>query len=98
MNIREIVARALAEDLGTGDVTTQALFATAVPARGTIVSEEREGLVLAGLAVVVEVFAQVDTSLECSSHFKDGDRVPVGATVLTVSGDEIGRASCRERV
>src|SRR2546428_8131378 len=87
MNIREIVARALAEDLGTGDVTTQALFATAVPAHGTIVSEEREGLVLAGLAVAVEVFAQVDASLECSSHFKDGDRVPVGATDLTVTGD-----------
>src|SRR5260370_7893399 len=87
MNIREIVGRALSEDLGTGDVTTKALFATAVPARGTIVSEEREGLVLAGLAVAVEVFAQVDASLECFSHFKDGERVPVGATVLTVSGD-----------
>ena len=35
MNIREIVARALSEDLGTGDVTTQALFATTVHARGT---------------------------------------------------------------
>ena len=87
MNIREIVARALSEHLGTGDVTTKALFATAVPARGTIVSEEREGLVLAGLAVAEEVFTQVDSSLECSSRFKDGDRVPVGATVLTVSGD-----------
>jgi len=87
MNIREIVARALSEDLGTGDVTTKALFATAVPARGTIVSEEREGLVLAGLAVAEEVFTQVDSSLECSSRFKDGDRVPVGTTVLTVTGD-----------
>jgi nicotinate-nucleotide pyrophosphorylase (carboxylating) len=85
--IREIVARALSEDLGTGDMTTQALFATAVPARGTIVSEEREGLVLAGLAVAEEVFTQVDSSLECSSRFKDGDRVPVGTTVLTVTGD-----------
>ncbi len=87
MNIREIVARALSEDLGAGDVTTKALFSTAVPARGTIVAEEREGLVLAGLAVAEEVFAQVDPSLECSSRFKDGDRVPVSTMVLTVTGD-----------
>jgi len=87
MNIREIVARALAEDLGTGDVTTQALFRTHVPASGTIVAEEPEGLVLAGLAVAVEVFAQVDPSLTCTPSFADGDRVPAGAAVLTVTGD-----------
>ncbi len=87
MNIRDIVARALAEDLGAGDVTTQALFPNAAPAVGTIVAEESDGLVLAGLAVAVEVFAQVDSSLECSSRFKDGDRVPPGTIVLTVTGD-----------
>ena len=97
MNIREIVARALAEDLGTGDVTTQALFATAVPASGTIISEERGWLVLAGLAVAVEVFTQVDQSLACSPSFADGDRIPAGATVLTVTGD--GRSMLKgERV
>ncbi len=87
MNIRDIVARALAEDLGSGDVTTQALFAKEAPAIGTIVAEEPDGLVLAGLAVAVEVFAQVDPSLTCSPSFADGDRIPAGATVLTVTGD-----------
>src|SRR5213594_2928213 len=87
MNIREIVAHALAEDCGTGDVTTKALFRANVPASGTILAEEPEGLVLAGLAVAVEVFSQVDTSLECTTHLADGDRVPVGAIVLTVTGD-----------
>ena len=87
MNIREIVARALAEDLGTGDVTTLALFAEEAPAIGTIVAEEPDGLVLAGLAVAVEVFAQVDPSLTCIPSFADGDRIPASATVLTVTGD-----------
>jgi nicotinate-nucleotide pyrophosphorylase (carboxylating) len=77
----------LAEDLGTGDVTTQALFHANVPASGTIIAEEPEGLVLAGLAVAVEVFAQVDPSLSCSPSFADGDRIPADATVLTVTGD-----------
>jgi len=87
MNIREIVAHALAEDCGTGDVTTKALFRANVPASGTILAEEPEGLVVAGLAVAVEVFSQVDTSLECTTHFADGDRIPAGATALTVTGD-----------
>src|SRR5437867_7723479 len=97
MNIHEIVASALAEDLGTGDVTTQALFQANVPASGRIIAEEPEGLVLAGLAVAVEVFAQVDPSLTCSPSFADGDRIPAGAIVLTVAGD--GRSMLRaERV
>ena len=87
MNFREIVAHALAEDCGTGDVTTKALFPANVPASGTILAEEPEGLVVAGLGVAVEVFSQVDTSLECTTHFADGDRIPAGATVLTVTGD-----------
>ncbi|MEK6605630.1 MAG: carboxylating nicotinate-nucleotide diphosphorylase [Nitrospirota bacterium] len=87
MNIRDIVARALAEDLGAGDVTTQALFPEAVPAVGTIVAEEHGGLVLAGLAVAVEVFRQVDSSLTCSPNATDGARIPHGTTILTVTGD-----------
>ena len=87
MNFREIVAHALAEDCGTGDVTTKALFPANVPASGTILAEEPEGLVVAGLGVAVEVFSQVDTSLECTTHFADGDQIPAGATVLTVTGD-----------
>ncbi len=87
MNLREIVAHALAEDCGTGDVTTKALFPANVPASGTMIAEEPEGLVVAGLAVAVEVFSHVDTSLECTTHFADGDRIRAGATVLTVTGD-----------
>jgi nicotinate-nucleotide pyrophosphorylase (carboxylating) len=88
MNFRDLVARAIAEDLGTGDVTTQALFHARVPASGTIIAEEPAGLVVAGLAVAIEVFAQTDPSLTCfPSSFRDGDRVPADAAVLTVTGD-----------
>ena len=95
--MQDLVARSLAEDLGMGDVTTQALFHANVPARGTILAEEPEGLVLAGLAVALEVFAQVDPSLACMPSFADGDRLPAGATVLTITGD--GRSMLKgERV
>jgi nicotinate-nucleotide pyrophosphorylase (carboxylating) len=87
VNIRDIVARALVEDLGAGDVTTQSLFPETIPALGTIVAEERDGLVVAGLTVAVEVFRQVDPELVCRPSFSDGDRVQAGATTFTVSGD-----------
>lgn len=87
MNVRDIVAHALAEDLGTGDVTTQSLFPDAVPATGTILAEEQDGLVIAGLSVAMEVFAQVAPALSCSSRFSDGDRARLGDIILTVAGD-----------
>jgi len=86
-SVRDVVARALTEDLGEGDVTTQALFSESVSAVGMIVSEERDALVVAGLAVAREVFTKVDPSLTCSSNISDGDRIPAGAAILTVTGD-----------
>jgi len=95
--IQDLVARALAEDLGSGDVTTQGLFDSAVPARGTIIVEEPERLVVAGLTVAVEVFAQVDPTLECSASLADGDRATRSTVILTITGD--GRSMLKgERV
>jgi nicotinate-nucleotide pyrophosphorylase (carboxylating) len=87
VNVREIVAQAIAEDLGTGDVTTQSLFPEAVPATARIIAEEQNGIVVAGLSVAMEVFSQVDPALSCSSRFSDGDRARLGDTVLTITGD-----------
>lgn len=95
--LQEVVARALAEDLGTGDITTDALFDRSVLASGTIVAEEQGGLVLAGLLVAQEVFRQVDAGLLCQPHFTDGDLVPGETVVLSIQGD--GRSMLKgERV
>ena len=85
--IRTIVQQALAEDLGHGDITTDALFDGPVPARATVVSEESRDLVLAGLSVALAVLAQVDPSLVGHASRADGDRVPPGASLMTVEGD-----------
>jgi len=85
--IRTIVQQALAEDLGHGDITTDALFDGPVPARATVVSEEPHDLVLAGLSVALAVFAQVDPSLIGRASCADGDRVLPGASLLTLEGD-----------
>jgi len=85
--IRTIVQQGLAEDLGHGDITTDALFDGPVPARATVVSEESHDLVLAGLSVALAVFAEADPSLICHASCADGDRVLPGASLLTVEGD-----------
>jgi nicotinate-nucleotide pyrophosphorylase (carboxylating) len=83
--MREVVARALVEDVGGRDVTTDSLFDRPVPALGKIAAEEP--LLLAGLAVAMEVFGQVDQDLIWRATFADGDWVPAGAVILTVNGD-----------
>jgi len=54
--LAELVARALAEDLGSGDVTSEAVVPTDAPARARIV-QKQPGLVF-GLDAAGEVFAQ----------------------------------------
>jgi len=83
--MREVVARALLEDVGGRDVTTDSLFDRSVPALGKIAAEEP--LLLAGLAVAMEVFGQVDQDLIWRAKFADGDWVPAGSVILTVNGD-----------
>jgi nicotinate-nucleotide pyrophosphorylase (carboxylating) len=81
---REIVRRALAEDLGWGDVTTEATVPPDLRARGTIVA--RQPCVIAGLDVAAEVFRQLDPAVSFLTHKTDGDRCHAGEIVAEVSG------------
>lgn len=85
--IRTAVRTALEEDTALGDVTTTALFPKPVHAKSTVIAEQPGGLVVAGLAVAHEVFAQVDPTLECASLLTDGDRAASGSAILEVTGD-----------
>lgn len=85
--VRDLVARALAEDIGHGDISTEALFSEPIAAMGTIMAEEHDGLVVAGVAIVREVFAQVDPSLRLTARLADGQRAEAGSVILTVRGD-----------
>ncbi len=57
--VRELVARALVEDLGAGDVTSEAVVPAEAEARARIV--QKQPGVLFGLEVAGEVFAQAGT-------------------------------------
>ncbi len=82
--IEEVIERALAEDLGQGDVTTAALISVHQPGVGFIVIKE-EG-VLAGIGLTKQVFQRVDPQLEVELLLEDGARVKPGSKAAKVTG------------
>ena len=79
-----LVERALAEDLGGGDVTSNAVIAA--DAAGEAVVEAREALVACGLPVAEAVFACVDASLELIREGNEGEAVERDLPLLRVRG------------
>jgi len=82
--IEEIIDRSLAEDLGKGDVTTDALISSDQQGAGFIVAK-KEGI-LAGIRVAEQVFQRVDPDLKVEVLLEDGARVKPGTKVAKVSG------------
>jgi len=82
--LAQIVARALEEDLGRGDVTTDALVPATLGGRAIILAKENG--VLAGAAVLAETFNQVDPTIEVTALQVDGQPVIVGATIALAHG------------
>lgn len=83
--IRDMVSRALAEDIGSGDLTTRSLFPKSIQAEAVI--QVKQEAVLAGLPVVEAVFKKVDPKLKFKPLAQDGDRVKPGAIIARLKGD-----------
>ncbi len=81
---REAVRRALAEDLGWGDVTTEATVNTALRCRGVILA--KCDCVVAGLDVAAETFRQLDPGVVFAAMHMDGARAASGTVVANVRG------------
>ena len=86
--IQADVARALAEDLGTGDVTA-ALIDPAARASARIVCREHadQPAVLAGSAWAEECFRQLDSDVRIEWRAADGDRIAPDAELCRVEGN-----------
>jgi nicotinate-nucleotide pyrophosphorylase (carboxylating) len=83
--VAEVVAAALAEDFGLlGDITSIACIRQDQTASAVFVARE-EG-VLAGTALVDEVYRQVDGELKLTWRLADGDAVEAGVELGEVSG------------
>jgi len=75
----------LREDIGRGDVTTQATVAENVRGMGKFLA--KENLVICGLEVAEAVFAHLDPeNPEIESIFNEGDEVEAGTVFATLKG------------
>ncbi len=84
MEIEEIVALALEEDIGDGDHTSLATIPE--NARGKAVLLAKDDGVLAGVIVAREVFRQVDPTAELEIFITDGMQIKKGDNIFIVSG------------
>ena len=82
-DIAPLVALALEEDIGSGDITA-GLVSADEKAIATVIT--REPGVLCGTQFVDAVFDAVDSSLEVAWLKVDGDRLKANDTLFTVSG------------
>lgn len=82
---RDLVRRALAEDLAGGDITTDAIFGQNDRARGTLLA--KSPCTLAGLDVALEAFSQLASSVDAAWQYHDGDECDAGATIGQITGN-----------
>ncbi|MFV8784394.1 carboxylating nicotinate-nucleotide diphosphorylase [Microbulbifer sp. SA54] len=83
-DIVDAVSRALAEDVGDGDITAQ-LIPAGRQARARVIT--REDCTFCGKAWVEEVFRQLDPELEITWHVADGDRIGANSTLFELRGN-----------
>jgi nicotinate-nucleotide pyrophosphorylase (carboxylating) len=81
---RDLVKRALVEDLGSGDVTTNALVGQNDRAIGVFIA--KSPCTVAGLAVAAEAFSQLDPAARATWRFHDGDDCVHDAVLGQVEG------------
>jgi nicotinate-nucleotide pyrophosphorylase (carboxylating) len=83
--VKELIARALAEDVGPGDVTTGA--ALKGDERGLARATAKSELVLAGIDVFKEVFLTLNPALNFAARQRDGEKAGPGDLIAEISGN-----------
>ena len=93
--IKSLVKASLAEDVGTGDITTKAI----VPSKQTskAIIKAKEDFILSGIEMAKATFLEVDKNIKFKSLYKDGDKIKKGSVVVELSG-KTGKILEAERV
>ena len=86
--LRDLVKAALAEDVGEGDVTTEATVSAEQRASAVFVA--KQALVIAGLDVAFEVFQARDAAIAWGARAREGDRFAPGDLIASIEGPARG--------
>ncbi len=81
----DLIDVALAEDIGSGDVTTEAVIDDQKKAKAVWVAKQNG--IIAGLDVARLVFQKLDEDIDWKSYFTGGDPVESGDTIVEFSGN-----------
>ena len=84
LQVRKIIEAALAEDIGTGDITTQATVGLKKKGQAEVIA--KDDFIVAGIDVFEETFKLLDESIKVKKIIKDGCRIGKGSVIAEVSG------------
>lgn len=84
VHMDKVLRAALEEDIGAGDITTDAIIAPDFKGKAALVTRER--IVLAGLPVFERVFKLLDPMIEIEDYYTDGQVAPAGVKICLLAG------------
>ena len=84
IEVERLIDIAIAEDLGAGDITSQAVIPEGLRFTGTM--SARQPIVCAGMPVAAMVFARFSEDIAFSPNVADGDKVAAGTVLARVDG------------
>ena len=85
IDISALLRAALAEDVGPGDITAQATIPEGMDAK--FVMHARAELVVSGLVFLPQLFAMIDRDVVVEILVGEGEKVPAGTALATLSGN-----------
>lgn len=83
--VDRIIALALEEDIGTGDITTLSTIPADKTVHGRFIA--KEDMVVCGVSLAAYIFSKVDPAITFNASFSDGDRVKKGDVIAVVDGN-----------
>jgi len=83
-DVSDVIRRALAEDIGHGDITTALLIPEENESKAHVIA--KDNFVLAGLPFLKEIFRIIDPSVSLTYFFHDGSQVKKGDIIAELSG------------
>ena len=82
--LERIIRLALEEDLGMGDLTTNAVIDPELTGKASLFA--REELMLAGLPFFMKVFFEISPKIKFEKYYEDGYLVPAEAKICNITG------------
>lgn len=83
--IKKLISDALAEDIGTGDITTLSTISADAEASGKY--RAKEDGILCGIDIARAVYTEIDPTIVFTAFFSDGDEIKKGDIIAEVSGN-----------